>query len=109
MNEDQYTATFDSQFDTIIFNNGGNGEQTVDIKYTAVTGYYPTQKNGEGKWEVGSWTAQPSSATATATATGTGTETGTATGTATQTGAPSGQTTLKFTDNQNWGNVYLYA
>ncbi len=37
--------------------NGGqsNDKQTADITPADNTGYYPTQQNGEGKWEVGSW------------------------------------------------------
>ncbi|MBR2279732.1 MAG: starch-binding protein, partial [Ruminococcus sp.] len=58
LGEEQYTATFDSKYDNIIFSNGS--EQTVDITYDpSVTGYYPTEKNINGKWEVGTWTDQP--------------------------------------------------
>lgn len=59
-----YEAYFDSVFDKIIFSNGkksGEGlEQTVDITYDPkVTGYYPTDKNTEGKWNFDSWTDKP--------------------------------------------------
>ena len=55
LGEDQYTATFDKKYTKIIFNDGDK-EQTVNIDYDAtVTGYYLTDKNGEGKWEVATW------------------------------------------------------
>ena len=58
LGEEQYTATFDSKYDKIIFSNGST-EQTVDITFDpSVTGYYPTQKTNN-KWEVGTWTDQP--------------------------------------------------
>ena len=54
--EEQYKAVFDTQFTSIIFNNGS--EQTVDITYNdSIAGYYPTEKNSSGKWEVESWIA----------------------------------------------------
>lgn len=47
-----YTADFDLNFNKIIFNNGTD-EQTVDIDYNnEVTGYYPSEKNTDGKWKV---------------------------------------------------------
>ncbi len=58
--ETQYIATFDSKYTNLIFSN--NSEQTVDIKYSEVAGYYPTQKNSEGKWEVGTWTEEATEA-----------------------------------------------
>ena len=107
--EEQYTATFDSKYTKIIFSNG-DAEQTVDITYDpTVTGYYPTEKEG-GKWKVNSWTDTPE----TGAATGEATQAPTAapeTGDATQapTAAPSGKYTVKFTNNQRWTDVYLYA
>ena len=111
LGEEQYTATFDSKFTKIIFNNGS--EQTVDIDYdNTVTGYYPTQKNGEGKWEVGSWKDEPStSADTTAAPEGTTAkpEEGTTAAPEGTTAAPAGTNTVKFTNNKGWSKVYLYA
>ena len=119
LGEEQYTATFDNKFTKIIFNNGS--EQTVDINYdNTVTGYYPTQKNGEGKWEVGSWKDEPAtSADTTAAPEGTTAkpEEGTTAapeGTTAKpeegtTAAPATTNTVKFTNNKGWDKVYLYA
>ena len=51
-----YTLPEGTEF--FIFNNGlaEGADQTVDIFDDGVSvGWYPLQKNGEGKWEVGSW------------------------------------------------------
>ena len=58
LGEEQYTVTFDSKYNNIVFNNG-EGDQTEDITFDpSVTGYYPTQKTNN-KWAVGTWTDQP--------------------------------------------------
>ena len=118
--EEQFTATIDAKYKKVIFNNGGS-EQTVDISIDeAVAGYYPTQKNGEGKWEVGSWKDEPStSADTTAAPEGTTAkpEEGTTAapeGTTAKpeegtTAAPATTNTVKFTNNKGWDKVYLYA
>ena len=56
--EDVYKVTLPAAAVGVVFNgNGGqsNDKQTADITPANNTGYYPTQQNGEGKWEVGSW------------------------------------------------------
>ena len=41
---------------TIVFNNNGNTDQTVDISGSASEcRYYLTNKNNDNKWEVGTW------------------------------------------------------
>ena len=53
-----YKVTLPAAAVGVVFNgNGGqsNDKQTADITPADNTGYYPTQQNGEGKWEVGSW------------------------------------------------------
>ena len=52
--EDVYKVTVPAAAVGVVFSENGNA-QTVDITPADNTGYYPTQQNGEGKWEVGSW------------------------------------------------------
>lgn len=54
----QYSFTVPSDYHTIIFNDG-SGNQTIDIKLSnySQTGFYPyDNKNGQGKYEVGTFT-----------------------------------------------------
>ena len=67
--ETQYIATVNSDYDRIIFNGQKDDGrvQTVDITPTidgSVTGYYPTSEK-DGKWEVGTWLAEPAPTSAT--------------------------------------------
>ena len=58
LGEEQYTVTFDSKYNNIVFNNG-EGDQTEDITFDpSVTGYYLTDKTNN-KWAVGTWTDEP--------------------------------------------------
>ena len=54
--ESIYSITVPADVTHIIFNNG-SGEQTVDIDLSLYTtdGFYLTDKNGEGKYEVGTY------------------------------------------------------
>lgn len=59
-NEDIYSITVPADTTSIIFNNGA--EQTVDIDLSLYTtnGFYLTEKDAEGKWEVGTYDFTPS-------------------------------------------------
>ena len=76
-----------SDASVVIFSDGKteNAEQTVDIPFdNTVTGYYPTVKNDEGKWEVDSWKSTDPDP------------------------QPGGTRTIFFTDNKGWGSVNIH-
>lgn len=57
-NEDIYKVSLTDQYKYIIFSNG-SGTQTIDISLEGVkngTGFYCTDKNSQGKYEVGTYT-----------------------------------------------------
>ena len=81
-----YTYDVPNSVEYIIFSNG-SGDQTVDITHdTSVTGWYPTERNGEGKLEVASWTDGGSGGH----------------------GGGEGTRTILFTDNKGWGSVNVH-
>jgi len=100
--EDVYKVTLPAAAVGVVFNgNGGqsNDKQTADITPANNTGYYPTQQNGEGKWEVGSWPVVDNDET---TVPGT-----TVPGPSVTT--PVGTKTVYFTNNKGWSDVKAYA
>ena len=69
----------------IVFNDGKaeGGEQTVDVIDDGVaSGWYPTEKNDEGKWNVDSWVDGGDN--------------------------PGGTRTILFTNNKGWGSVNIH-
>ncbi len=95
--QDVYKITLPAAAVGVVFSNNGS-DQTVDITPVDNTGYYATNKNGEGNYEVGVWAPVKDVQTTTAKPQGT-----------TATVDTSVEKTIYFTNDKNWSNIKAYA
>ena len=73
----------------LVFCEGANGQQTVDINFSGQpTGWYMTNKSGN-TWQVATWNYNPDGQT--------------------QTDPPSGSKTVYFTNTLGWSNIKAHA
>jgi hypothetical protein len=59
-NEDIYSITVPADTTSIIFNNGADQTVDIDLSLYTTNGFYLTEKNAEGKWDVGTYDFTPS-------------------------------------------------
>ena len=91
LGEPQFSAEIPTDTTGMVFN--GPSGQTVDVTYdNTTTGWYPLDTtDGEGHYEVGSWTSGDDPVTD-----------------PTDPPVPSDTITILFTDNKNWGSVNVH-
>lgn len=53
--ENQFYTMIPEEYDCYIINDGTNTSQTVDLEVADSIGMYMDQRNGEGKWTIGTW------------------------------------------------------
>ncbi len=53
--EKQYVAYIPTMYDYFILNDGGNGQQTIDLEINTHIGAYLKDKDSEGKYTIGTW------------------------------------------------------
>ncbi len=98
--EGVYKFTVPAKYNKLIFHNGA-GEQTVDITHdpSGMNGYYLIAQNADGKWTVGQWNCTHDQSNTSSSSSSVSAPAPT----------PASTTrTIYFTNNQGWGNVYIY-